>query len=73
MKPIISFVMNILGIWFEEFVTCADCRNVSLNDRKIEDVYTEMHYLKEVEYFYCNKQKRYVKLSDLSCGECEKR
>lgn len=73
MKSIISLVMSFLERYPRKCVTCKDCRNVSLNDKNVEDVYTEMHYLKEVEYFYCEKQKKYVKLLDEACGEYVKR
>lgn len=73
MKFIISFVEKFLNTAREKSVTCGKCRNVSLNDKRVVDVYTEVHCLKEEEYLYCDKQGRYVRFSDEACGEYTKK
>lgn len=64
MKVYLLKLLSFFGWRMAGVYKCGKCQNLSLNDLKIEDEYLGFGCVKEKQYYYCPKQKRYIAISN---------
>ena len=73
MKVYLLKLLSFFGWQMVGVQNCENCQRLSLNDLKIEDEYLGTGCVKEKQYYYCQKQNRYVAIYDDACNDYKRR